>query len=104
MYNYFWILWQIMYNLCNIGPCERFPCGLNAQCLASDPPKCQCLPGFKGNPLQGCVDEDECLRNPCAHGAHCINEKGSFKCVCPIGTTGDPLKSGCKTQTTFIFW
>lgn len=79
-----------------IGPCERFVCGLNAQCTPSDPPKCLCVSGYKGDPLQGCVDVNECLDNPCAKGAHCINGKGSYKCTCPVGASGDPYTSGCK--------
>lgn len=84
---------------CFSGPCDRFPCGLNAKCTPSDPPKCLCSAGFKGDPLKGCIDEDECLKNPCGLRAHCINEKGSYKCICPIGTSGDPYRLGCE----FVF-
>ncbi|KAF5291111.1 hypothetical protein FQA39_LY14353 [Lamprigera yunnana] len=77
------------------NPCERFPCGINAKCTPSDPPKCMCLNGFKGDPFQGCIDVDECADNPCAYAAHCLNQKGGYKCVCPKGMTGDPYKSGC---------
>lgn len=82
-------------NKCK-SPCERFPCGLNARCTPSDPPRCLCEAGFKGDPLHGCVDVDECTENPCAAGAHCINEKGGFKCVCSHGLTGDPYRQGCE--------
>ncbi|KAJ8890121.1 hypothetical protein PR048_009628 [Dryococelus australis] len=81
-------------NKCK-SPCERFPCGINAECTPSDPPKCMCLTGYKGDPMHGCIDVDECADNPCAYGAHCINEKGGFKCVCAHGMTGDAYKSGC---------
>ncbi|KAK3931322.1 Fibrillin-1, partial [Frankliniella fusca] len=81
-------------NKCK-SPCERFPCGINARCTPSDPPRCLCEAGFKGDPLHGCVDVDECAENPCAAGAHCINEKGSFKCVCSHGLSGDPYRQGC---------
>lgn len=84
-----------MWNVCE-GPCERFPCGINAKCTPSDPPKCMCQTGYKGDPLHGCVDIDECIDNPCAYGAHCLNEKGGYKCVCARGMTGDPYRAGCK--------
>ena len=28
-------------------------------------------------------------------GASCGNSRGSYKCLCPIGTVGDPYKEGC---------
>ncbi|XP_025836180.1 neurogenic locus notch homolog protein 2-like [Agrilus planipennis] len=81
-------------NSCN-SPCERYPCGLNADCIPSDPPKCVCKPGFKADASRGCVDVDECIDEPCAYAAHCLNERGGYKCICPHGMTGDPYKSGC---------
>lgn len=76
-------------------PCERFPCGINAKCTPTDPPQCMCEAGHTGDPLQGCVDDDECAHAPCAYGAHCINQKGGYKCVCPKGLRGDPYKGEC---------
>ncbi|KAG8232834.1 hypothetical protein J437_LFUL013160, partial [Ladona fulva] len=84
-------------NKCK-SPCERFLCGINAKCTPSDPPRCMCETGHQGNPLQGCIDIDECFSSPCAYGAHCINEKGGYKCVCSRGMTGDPYRSGCINQ------
>lgn len=81
-------------NKCK-SPCERFSCGINAKCTPSDPPQCMCEVGFKGDPLMGCIDEDECSTNPCAYGAYCLNKKGGYECLCPKGMTGDPYKSGC---------
>lgn len=40
------------------NPCERYACGINAKCTPSDPPQCMCEAGFKGDPLQGCFDEN----------------------------------------------
>lgn len=83
-------------NKCK-NPCERYICGINAKCTPSDPPQCMCEVGFKGDPLQGCFDENECSTygNPCAYGAQCVNQKGGYKCVCPNGMGGDPYKGGC---------
>jgi len=68
------------------------------------------LPGYKGDPLHGCEDVDECKDNPCGLGSQCINEKGHYKCVCPHGTDGDPYSVGCKqyfsvrpNDTAFFF-
>jgi hypothetical protein len=72
-----------------------------------------CQTGYKGDPLHGCVDIDECIDNPCAYGAHCLNEKGGYKCVCARGMTGDPYRAGCKynilsfyikIKTCMIYW
>lgn len=32
-----------------------------------------------------CIDNNECLRNPCEGNAQCINLPGSFECKCPEG-------------------
>lgn len=81
-------------NKCK-SPCERFSCGINAKCTPTDPPQCLCESGYKGDPLLGCTDTDECALAPCAYGANCINEQRGYKCVCPRGMTGDPYKGGC---------
>lgn len=76
-------------------PCDRFPCGINAKCTPSDPPRCMCEAGYEGDPQHGCVDVNECANNPCGHGAYCINTKGDHICECPKGTVGDPYGGGC---------
>jgi len=38
---------------------------------------------------------DLCEAAPCGPGARCDNSRGSFKCLCPLGTVGDPYKDGC---------
>eukprot|EP00117_Sycon_ciliatum_P002421 scpid7190/ scgid3720/ Fibrillin-1 len=49
---------------------------------------CQNTSAWSGdNPT--CVDVNECLDNPCSPNARCINEPGSFRCVCLDGYTGD---------------
>lgn len=39
---------------------------------------------------------DLCAESPCGPGARCDNARGSFKCLCPIGTVGDPYHDGCR--------
>lgn len=43
------------------------------------------------------IDVDECEKQPCGSGATCINEAGSFRCICPPdlsgASCGDPLYS-----------
>ena len=34
------------------------------------------------------LDGDECLSNPCAEGATCVDESFDFRCICPPGGTG----------------
>lgn len=77
------------------NPCDRFPCGMNAKCTPSDPPKCMCETGYEGDPQHGCVDVNECANNPCSNGAYCLNNRGGHICECPKGAVGDPYRSGC---------
>lgn len=55
---------------------------------------CACPPGYDGDALvAGCVDANECAKNPCGRNALCSNVPGSFKCSCPPGSIGDPMRS-----------
>lgn len=56
----------------------------------------RCAPGFIAGP-EKCLDIDECENNPCHLSAKCINLHGSYRCVCPQGTAGDPAGAGCST-------
>lgn len=57
---------------------------------------CSCQPGYTGDPYVGCNLIDFCMESPCSPGAQCDNARGSYKCICPIGTVGDPYKDGCR--------
>ena len=56
---------------------------------------CYCQPGYTGDPQIGCQLIDFCADSPCVSGARCENARGSFKCLCPPGTVGDPYHNGC---------
>ncbi|XP_066368744.1 wall-associated receptor kinase 2-like [Miscanthus floridulus] len=60
---------------------------------------CRCSYGYEGNPyiVNGCQDIDE-RAHPDIYQCfgQCINTEGSYDCVCPIGTSGNPQKPhGC---------
>lgn len=94
----------------NLNPCDdgTHTCGDNTQCVpnADDTFDCHCLDGFtyssyRENGVTNCVDIDECSTdyNTCSRYARCINEPGSFRCVCNPGYDGngyqcDPIRSG----------
>ncbi|KAJ3593092.1 hypothetical protein NHX12_005429, partial [Muraenolepis orangiensis] len=44
--------------------------------------RCECNMGFKLDGRGVCLDDNECDRNPCAHG-ECVNAPGSYTCRCP---------------------
>ena len=48
--------------------------------------KCQCKPGYTGDFCDGNINE--CLSNPCANGAECVDKLDGFECVCLEGKTG----------------
>jgi protocadherin Fat 1/2/3 len=81
---------------CDYGRfCLPNPCLNGGLCEeGDDAPLCMCR-GFQGPTCE--VDVDECEKQPCGNGATCINEAGSFRCVCPPNVTGascgDPLYS-----------
>ena len=74
-------------------------CGKNTLCFSERHTSvCKCQPGFTGNAKSatGCTPLDYCAETPCAAGARCENARGSFKCLCPAGTVGEPYREGCQ--------
>lgn len=86
---------------CDFGRfCLPNPCNNSGVCEEGDNgPLCMCR-GYQGPTCQ--VDVNECLQQPCGNGATCINEAGSFRCICPPEMTGascgDPLYSNSITS------
>lgn len=80
--------------------CLPNPCRNGGVCEESDEgPLCMCR-GYMGPTCE--IDLNECDRLPCGNGATCINEPGSFRCICPDEMTGascgDPLYSNSITS------
>ncbi|XP_059061183.1 fat-like cadherin-related tumor suppressor homolog, partial [Achroia grisella] len=57
------------------GACEEGEWGPSCRCRGYYGPRCQ-------------YDVDECAGEPCLNGATCLNEPGSFRCLCPPDKTG----------------
>jgi Calcium-binding EGF domain len=58
-------------------------CGANSFCnTTTNPASCRCIPGYDGNTTTGCVDFDECSKNPCpSTSTVCNNTPGSYQCL-----------------------
>lgn len=72
---------------------SNFDCTNNAECIDG---QCFCQTGFiaKG---ASCFDIDECQNNQtCGQFSVCINNIGSYSCVCADGYVGSPPKIQCK--------
>lgn len=86
---------------CDFGRfCSPNPCRNGGVCEEGDNgPLCMCR-GYSGLTCEN--DVNECDKQPCGSGATCINEAGSFRCICPSDLTGascgDPLYSNSITS------
>nr|XP_009669183.1 PREDICTED: latent-transforming growth factor beta-binding protein 2 isoform X1 [Struthio camelus australis] len=72
------------------GSCASSPlsCGEGTCVLTVDGYSCLCNPGYQLHPSRlSCIDEDECLKDPCAGKGRCINNVGSYLCLCYSGYT-----------------
>ena len=47
---------------------------------------CDCDRGYEGYRCE--TEVNECLSNPCQHGAHCQDRLATYECACTIGYTG----------------
>uniref|UniRef100_A0A8C0JEB2 Latent transforming growth factor beta binding protein 2 n=1 Tax=Chelonoidis abingdonii TaxID=106734 RepID=A0A8C0JEB2_CHEAB len=73
------------------------PCGPGTCVNLPGRYSCICAPGYRLHPgLPRCIDDDECIRDPCAGKGHCINSVGSYSCLCYPGYT---LLASQGTQT-----
>uniref|UniRef100_A0A674J4E0 Latent-transforming growth factor beta-binding protein 2 n=1 Tax=Terrapene triunguis TaxID=2587831 RepID=A0A674J4E0_9SAUR len=64
------------------------PCGPGTCVNLPGRYSCMCGPGYRLHPgLPRCIDDDECVRDPCAGKGHCINSVGSYSCHCYLGYT-----------------
>uniref|UniRef100_A0A7N9ATH0 Fibrillin 1 n=1 Tax=Mastacembelus armatus TaxID=205130 RepID=A0A7N9ATH0_9TELE len=77
---------QAYRNLCLNGRCIPMP-GIGY--------RCECNMGFRLDVRGECIDDDECERNPCAHG-ECVNTPGSYICQCPAGFQSTATRTECR--------
>jgi hypothetical protein len=47
-------------------------------------------------------DINECYTRPCKNGAQCINNQGSFKCICPPDYTGPLCETGIQSSFSIM--
>ncbi|CAL4128416.1 unnamed protein product, partial [Meganyctiphanes norvegica] len=76
------------------GLCEYKRCGTNAECK-SNTGRCECLPGYRGNPIFKCTERGKCDGVRCGRDAFCNHKTGC--CECSAGKYGDP-NSGCESR------
>ncbi|XP_029680457.1 neurogenic locus notch homolog protein 3-like, partial [Formica exsecta] len=93
-------------NKC-INPCPD-TCGQDATCrVVNHAPMCSCLPGYTGDPVNGCtiVDIatplpspiDPCDPSPCGPNSNCRIQNEHAVCLCQPGFSGIPptCRPGC---------
>lgn len=65
---------------------------------------CGCYEGYETYNSTHCQDRDECTENhnPCpGHPMRCVNDEGSFSCLCPPRFYFDSHKQTCYSNDTF---
>ena len=75
------------------------PCSVNEECVYTGDASgfCVCPHGYELLPYGECRAISLCGEsNPCAEGAICRDKPGSYECVCPVDTIGDPYVKGCQ--------
>ncbi|XP_015346047.1 adhesion G protein-coupled receptor L4 isoform X2 [Marmota marmota marmota] len=75
-------------NCAHTQNCTKTPCLSNAKCeIRNGVEACYCNPGFTGNGVTICKDDNECgnLTQPCGENANCTNTEGSYYCMCAPG-------------------
>ncbi|XP_023289907.1 fat-like cadherin-related tumor suppressor homolog isoform X2 [Orussus abietinus] len=86
---------------CEFGRyCTPNPCAHGGVCEEGDDgPICRCR-GFTGERCE--VDLDECETSPCMNGGTCINEVGSYRCICPATATGANCGQPARSSTAIV--
>uniref|UniRef100_A0A7M4FLQ8 Adhesion G protein-coupled receptor L4 n=1 Tax=Crocodylus porosus TaxID=8502 RepID=A0A7M4FLQ8_CROPO len=70
------------------SPNCAMPCHKDAKCeIKGGHQGCYCSPGFTGNGIKFCYDDNECenATQPCGENANCTNTVGSYYCMCTLG-------------------
>lgn len=78
--------------------CEQLKCGDNTVCAGDKGARrCECAPGFRGDPSSGCEDIDECEdAGRCEDkNSRCVNAPGSYVCACADGFERSGEQGAC---------
>ncbi|XP_077681256.1 adhesion G protein-coupled receptor L4 [Eretmochelys imbricata] len=70
------------------SPNCNMTCHKDAECeVKGGVQGCYCSPGFTGNGIHFCHDDNECenATQPCGENANCTNTVGSYYCMCATG-------------------
>ncbi|XP_067394697.1 adhesion G protein-coupled receptor L4 isoform X1 [Emydura macquarii macquarii] len=70
------------------SPNCNMTCHKDAECeVKGGVQGCYCFPGFTGNGIHFCHDDNECenATQPCGENANCTNTVGSYYCMCATG-------------------